>query len=72
MSHALLGLHNIRSVVMSSYRQELSGCQVLQVKITDSTGQEFDLNLFNHLRDDITITLNLPPSETPLPQIEIP
>lgn len=57
MSHALLGLHNIRTLAMTTHRQELSGCQVLQVKITDSEGQEFDLNLFNHTLEDIVITL---------------
>lgn len=70
MSHALLGLHNIQRVAMSTHRQPLSNCQVLQIKITDSLGQEFDLNLFNHAKEDIIIKLAT--SETPLPQIETP
>lgn len=64
MSHALLGMHNIRSVVLTTHRQPQTNCQVLQVKITDSLGQDFDLNLFNHETKDITITLP-PTSEIP-------
>ena len=65
MSHTLLGMHNIRSVVIITQRLPLpTNCQVLQVKITDSLGQEFNLNLFNPETEDIAITLP-PTSEIP-------
>ena len=65
MSHVHLGMHNIRSVVMTTSRQEDGkGCQVIEVQITDSLGQDFYLNLFNSETKDITITLP-PTSEIP-------